>query len=441
MSLTNPTSNSKPPITRISTSLVNSNPQMYAASLAANPTPEEKIYAKNIMGLTNLEEKFNKNPNLTAARKEFWNLDPNIRQGLMWLNEGADYQQKSPSILSEVYHNVLGTIASPFKGIIAIGGEYSKLINTQYKMTRQFLDTGKTDKEAYQYVISAKNWIDVYQGKNSWDEETNKTLNEKHGTAMSTLVKGVIDGKKPGDIIREYGDLAADGGAMTKAIMAMSNGDKTYKNAYSEYKAYQINPGNDLTNWANSNHPPSDGGVWGAIIPAALAVTHPFSVSSALNSGSLLETLPTAINLITKNKETIKSINEKTNIVSRDKIADEWKVRNPNPYGKETFVSPSGEINAWYQVAIDPLTYLTGGSTKGMLVSEALAEQFIKTSKAKGSIQAVADLAENPQWAKRQEKLAFAVSALRDARAAGNDVEAGYIRNDIANYFIIRITN
>ena len=411
MSFTTPQPSATPkvPVPRVNTSLVNSNPQMYAASLAANPTPEEAMYAKNIMGLTSLDEKFSKNPNLTAARKDFYSLDPTIRQGLMYLNPGADYQDKSPSILSTIYHNTLNTIASPFKAVVAVAGEYSKLTNVQYKMMRQFLDTGKTDKEAFQYILSAKNWVDTYQGKNSWDDQANKTLGEKHGSAMSTLVKGIIDGKKPGDIIREYGDLAADGGAMTRAVMAMSNGDKTYKDAYAEYKAYQINPGNDLTNWANSNHPPSDGGVWGAIIPAALAITHPLSMLSAAAEGSAIYT--------------------------RDKVADQWLVKNPNPYGKETFISPSGEINAWYQVAVDPLTWLTGGSTKAILASEKLAEQFTKTSQSKGVIQAVADLAENPQWAKRQENLAFAVTALRDARVRGNDVEAGFIRNDITNNF------
>jgi hypothetical protein len=411
MSFTTPQPSATPkvPVPRINTSLVNSNPQMYAASLAANPTPEEAMYAKNIMGLTNLDEKFSKNPNLTAARKDFYNLDPTIRQGLMYLNPGADYQEKSPSILKTFYQGTLTTLASPFKGIIAVAGEYAKLTNVQYKMVRQFLDTGKSDKEAFEYILSAKNWIDTYQGKNSWDEEADSTLNKKHGSAMGTLVKGIIDGKKPGDIIREYGNLAADGGAMTNAIMAMSNGDDAYKNAYAEYKAYQINPGNDLTNWANSNHPPSDGGVWGAIIPAALAITHPLSILSSMAEGSALYT--------------------------RDKVADKWLVKNPNPYGKETFISPSGEINAWYQVAIDPLTWLTGGSSRAILASEKLAEQFTKSSQSKGVIQAVADLAENPQWAKRQENLAFTVSALRDARLRGNDVEAGFIRNDITVNF------
>lgn len=404
-----PMATPKVPVPRVNTSLVNSNPQMYAASLAANPTPEEAMYAKNIMGLTNLDEKFSKNPNLTAARKEFYNLDPTIRQGLMYLNPGADYQEKSPSILKSIGMMAVAGVTSPFRTLVDVAGAYGKLTNVQYKMLRQYADTGKSTKESFEYILNKKNWVDTYQGKNSWDEEANEKLGQKHGNAMSTLVKGIIDGKKPGDIVREYGDLAADGGGMTNAIMAMSNGDDTYKKAYAEYKAYQINPGNDLTNWANNNHPPSDGGVWGFIIPAALALTHPASILSSMAEGSALYT--------------------------RDKVADQWLVKNPNPYGKETFISPSGEINAWYQVAIDPLTWLTGGSTKALLASEKIAEQFTRTSQSKGVIQAVADLAENPQWASRQENLAFAVSALRDARVRGNDVEAGFIRNDIANNF------
>ena len=396
-------------IPQINTSLVNKSAAMYAAMLAANPTREEQIYAENIMGLTNLDEKLSKMSDSSEAKRQFRELDPNIQLSLEFLNPEAYYQEEDKSGLRRFGDLVVGGIATPFKQIISAASNYTNLLNLPYKMIRQRYDTGKTKEEAFNYILSAKNWSDVFTGKNSWDQVATEKLNEKHGNAMSFLVKGMIDGKKPGDIIREYGDLGADGGAMTNAIMSMSSNSPAYTNAYAEYKAYQINPGNDLTNWANTNHPPSQGGVWGTLIPILLGITHPLTA--------------------------IATAQESDGFYAIDTVADKWLIKNLNSFSEDRYVSPGGETNAWYQVAIDPLTWLTGGSTKGIMSSEKLAETFIKSAENKGTIQAVRDLAENPRWAKRQEDLAFTVTALRDARARGDDVEAAFIRNDITVNF------
>jgi hypothetical protein len=387
-----------PPINR---QLVNSNPTMYAASLAGNPTPEEALITKNLLGLDSLHTKLNTAKDLDAARKEFWNLDPTIREGLIFMNPDADYQQKSPSILSKVGHGILGFASSPFRNIQSKTEDYTKALSMAYKTVRNVGDTGKSGKEKLDYILNRKNWTDAFDGKNQWDEVAREKLDAKHGPAMSALARGLIDGKTPGEIIREYGDISNDNGAMVTAIRDFSDQNQKYKDAFAEYKAYQINPGNDFTNWANTNHPPKDGGIWGAIIPMLLA-------APTLGAGG----------------------------VGQTKDGEKWVVENPNPFSKEPYVSPSGEINALYSIAIDPLTWLTGGSSKAILASEKIAETFTKAAQRGLPVDVrIADVFADPRVAAKHEALAPVINAYRDAIAAKNPVQAGVIRTHIGTYF------
>lgn len=411
MPLPKPTPSISPP-QFINTSLANSQPELYSASLAANPTTDEAAIIQTLLSLNSLNDRLNKNSNLHASRKEFANLEPVVREGLQFMNPGADYQTKSPSIFSSAVHGVGKFISEPFRQTVSNVETYTKVTNNAYKMWRGFTDTGKTTKEAFEYILTKKSWSDSFNGKNQWDEVSNNRLTEKHGYAMGFLVKGVIEGRTPSEIIKEYGDISADGGEFEKAFRKFSNGDATYKDAFAEYKAYQVNPGNDLTNWANNNHPPSDGGVMSYVIPVALALTHPISGLTAVMQDNAA--------------------------VVADKKLNQWKVLNPNPFGADEFISPSGEINAIYQLAIDPLTYLTGGSSKAILLSERLAEQFIATSKVSGSIQAVRDLSKIPAWATKQQRLVESINNLRSARAIsgpGANTDSALIRTEISKDF------
>jgi hypothetical protein len=387
-----------PPINR---QLVNSNPTLYAASLAGNPTPEEALITKNLIGLDSLHTKLNTAKNLDEARKEFWNLDPTIRTGLIFMNPESDYMQKSPSILSRVGHGVLNFVSSPFRDIQEKTEEYTQALSMVYKTIRNVGDTGKSGKEKLDYILNRQNWTDAFDGKNQWDEVAREKLDAKHGAAMSALARGLIDGKTPGEIIKEYGDISNDNGAMVNAIRDFSDQNQKYKDAFAEYKAYQINPGNDFTNWANSNHPPKDGGIWGAIIPMLIA-------APTLGVGG----------------------------VGVSKDGERWLAENPNPFSKDPYVSPSGQINAAYVVAIDPLTWLTGGSSRALLASEKLAENFTKAAQRGVPVDVrIADLFADTRVAAKHEALAPVINAYRDAIAAKDPVQAGVVRTHIQTYF------
>jgi hypothetical protein len=256
---------------RIDTTLVNDNPQMYAATLAGSPTLEEQMISTNLQRLLNLDKRLVNTGDLGKARNEYTKLDPVVQDALKVLNSNAEYQLSDPSLLSKAVHGGFNFISSPFRSLIDLSDRWTQTIKAPYKAIRQLTDTGKSNKEKLDYVLSRKNFTDVYDGKNSWDQVASKRLDDKHGTAMSTLARGFIDGKKPGEILREYGELDSEmvrafrdfsdyvwyeGLSKTDKNAKMTPGAQRYLDAKAEAKAYQINPGNDFTNWANSNHPP-----------------------------------------------------------------------------------------------------------------------------------------------------------------------------------------
>lgn len=362
--------------------LINANPKMYAATLAGSPTPEEQRITDNLQHLLAKDQSFATMSDLGKAKDQFFKLDLEIQKGLMFINPNADYQQKPKGAGQIIREAVVDTLKSPFKTVLDVADAYGKYTKLQYKMLAGFTDTGKTRKQAFLDILNKKTWMDGFEGHNQWDQATSKRLEQKHGTAMSALTKGLIDGKTPGTILREYGPLDTE---MANAIKGLANQSPEYKNAFAEYKAYQINPGNDFTNWANTNHPPKDGGMWGAVIPLLIS-------ASTLGAGEVN--------------------------ISKDK--QKWLISNPNIYNnEERFVSPSGVINANYTIAVDPLTWLTGGSSKAILTAERLAEDFTKAAKAGvPPKQRVADLFAISEVASYHEKLVPVINELRRGFAA-----------------------
>jgi hypothetical protein len=394
MSLINPNQPFPQPVNNV---LATANPTLYAASLAGQPTQEERAIQENIQRLLNKDRELTRINDAGKAWQAYNKLDPQIKQGLLFINEGASYQKAPPSILGMIGQAALKTVTEPFRAVVAAADFYYKGINLPYKIASNALDDAKSTREDFSRLLAFKTWSDAWDGHNQWDNAMLNTLEGKYGKAESYLIRGIIDGKKPGDILREYGQLDNQ---MIAAVRKMSDNGSDWKEAFAAHKAGQVNPGNDFTNWMNSEHPPSEGSLW-ALIPTTI---------SALTGVASAEGLEA---------------------YQKSKEIDKWVIANPNPFSKDEFVSPSGTINFAYQIAVDPLTWLTGGSSKAVLKSEKLAETFVNAGK-NNSATRVLDLFADPQVAALHDGLAKEITALRSAREAGNDAEAGLVRMRIA---------
>ena len=404
--------------------LLTQNPGLYAASRYGQPTPSDAAQLDSIQHVLSIGNKLRKELDLGKARTSFQKLDPQMQAALIALNPEAEYTKK-PFKRENIFMHIAKPMVSPFKeGILAAGETWTKAYNYQYKFARnigdKFVDEGLSG--LFNYLSTRRNYSDLWDGHNQWDNSVKEKLIQEHGSGMSLLVRNLIDGKRPEDTIKEYGNINtpefqyaiigfSDYGAFLEQ-QATGNKDAVmtpqalaYKNAYDAHAENQINPGNDITNWLNNSHPPSDGGTWGMGITLGLSV-----LAGATGSAD--------VPVSTK--------------------GDKWRIANWNPFAKEKFISPSGLINGYYQFLADPLTYASGGSTTVIKQSAKLATRFSATAEKLGTPKAVDEIFANPNWYANHEKLVGLVNELRDLRISktpSNDSAAGKVRETIKKNF------
>jgi hypothetical protein len=402
--------------------LANANPQMYAAINAGNPAPEDVNVVNNIQKMLAIDLELKHNTDLNKAKDRYSKLDPAVQQGLKFLNPEADYLEPKKNFIGLFKEEMVNTFKSPFRAVMNVAEQAINLGQINYKMQRNAYSAGvyAADKNGeiaglkaqFEYLTKAKNWSDSWDGHNQWDERVDTELKGKHGDALSFLVKSQIDGKKPGDVIREWGgdNIAGIMGAIYamadyNSYLAykaagkekdhpMSEDAKAYLKAKEDYYQHQRSFGRDITDWANRNHPPKDGGIWGNfLVPMLLA-------APTLGGGG----------------------------VYASKDGKRWMVENPNPFSKTAYVDPSGPLDGAWSITTDPLTWLTGGSSKALTQSERLAEKFVAAGKAGiANDVRVADLFAVPEFYSAHEKMVGQLNLLRDARAAKSP-EAGAIK-------------
>jgi hypothetical protein len=231
MSLGNP-SGPKP----LNINLANRNPAIYAASLAGQWNPDEKFVINNIQQLLDKDKQLSQNVDLSSARKQFNKLDPEIQGALVFINPDAEYQIADKSLLSSAASYlgdaVLDVFKAPFRFVGAVADRFYSLLPSEgpYRVYRSVTDKGD-DKTAFQKLISVKNFMDGFNDINQWDSGATKKLEEKYGKATTFLAKGLLDGNKPSDILRSYGELDYD---MANAIAQLSGQTKEWKNAFAE---------------------------------------------------------------------------------------------------------------------------------------------------------------------------------------------------------------
>ena len=404
--------------------LLTQNPGLYAASRMGQPTPTDAAQLDSIQHTLSIASKLRKELDLGKARTDFQKLDPQMQAALIALNPEAEYT-KEPFKKENIFMHIAKPLVSPFKeGILAAAETWTKATNFQYKFARnigdKLVDEGLSG--LFNYLSTRRNYSDLWDGHNQWDSISKEKLIQEHGSARSLLVRNLIDGIRPEDTIKEYGNINTP--EFQNALIGLSDygafleqeatGNKNavmtpqalaYKNAYDAHAAYQINPGNDITNWLNNSHPPSDGGTWGVGITLGLSV---------LAGATGITDVPVSAK------------------------GDKWRIANWNPFAKEKFISPSGLINGYYQFLVDPLTYASGGSTTVIKQSAKLAARFSATAKKSGTPKAVDEIFANPNWYANHEKLVGLVNELRDLRISktpSNDSAAGKVRETIKKNF------
>ena len=231
------------------------------------------------------------------ARKEFDRLDETGKAQLEFLFKDAEYM-KPPETAADKIQGVLGGVlkvaASPLIGLIKLGGQYNRILNTPYKVARQVAQG--------EDLFSGKTWTDAWGGVDMYDVGALDRATKYFGESDVAVAKGLLLGQTPGEIIEANGNATPE---LLASIKKASDQPEEFKQVLDGVKYAQISPGRDIARMLGPR-PPSSGGLMGDYI-----------------SG------------------TTKNI--------------------------------SGYIDFTYQIAIDPLTWLTGGLSKGVTKGDRIA--------------------------------------------------------------------
>ena len=359
-----------------------------------------------------LDTELNKMSDLKQAKKRFNSLSEFDQNGLLFQRPDAAYAVADKEPIKRFRDEIIQGLQSPFRETMNALEDVATTFTLPFKAA---VDIAAQDgisaklKRGVEWAKGLPNYSgpvkDAYEHNDQWTSDAKTILENKYGKSMSILVRDTIDGKPLSDTI--YSVHGLNDAEFLEAVQAQSDyraaaymgvltpQGKKYKEALDEHKNYQNNWGNFWTNWANSNHPPSKGGVREIVTSLLLGLATPIAT---IMSG-----------------EGPRPNKEKT----------KWLIANQNPYAKEKYVSPSGELNFWNRLIADPTTYITGFGTKTTAFAsegKQLAEKFLADARnGVPPVERVADVFKNENFRSKHEVLVKAIVGIRDSKVA-NDV-------------------
>lgn len=297
------------------------NPNIYTAAKSANLSQEEQTIIEQF-SFTVKNAKRLRAMDSKAAKKEFQDLTEEAQQSIRAMYPDAEFAKDDPSVARRLLGVGIGAVkllGSPIIETYNVAAGYGKAFNTPYSVVRQ------VQQGASPFAKST--WTNAYGGRELYDKGAVTRLEEKHGKEKVFVAKGLLAGKTPGEIVEEYGKPDAK---ISSAIMAAFDEPDDFKIILGDVQYAQTSPGRDLTRYAAEARPTSFGGIF---------------VRNALGVGERPE-----------NK----------------KKAAEWEKR---------VKKRSGFIDGFYQIFADPLTYVTGGTSKIATKGGRIADNVTKQAK------------------------------------------------------------
>ena len=329
-------------------------PNLYSAASRANLVPEEQNQIEQMSWTVK------KNKELTrmgkeAARSEYERLSPNVQEGLKYFFGDADYMKEPPDF-SDRLVGALKTVgkvaASPLIGLFKVAGAYNRAINTPYLVYKQ--------AQQGESIFDVQVWKDGWDGHDLYDNAALKEAVDRFGKEKIYVAQGLLEGRKPGEILEEYGKMTPEIG---KAMEEAFNDPDSFKQVLDATKYAQFSPGRDIVRFFDTK-PPKNG-----------------SLSADYIDGT------------TKNV--------------------------------------SGVIDFIYQLAVDPLTWMTGGTSKAALLGTRLSNTVLNAGPdvAGGVREVFKNKSVIKLW---DEQFGPEVKRLADAKGAA---EKSVIRREIGQNF------
>lgn len=276
-------------------------PNLYTAAKTANLEPAQINQVEQMSYAIKKHRELAK-MDVTTAKKEFDRLSGKAQEQLKFLFKDAEYMQPAPTAADRVQGVLGGALkiaASPLIGLFKLGGQYNRLINTPYKVARQVAQG--------EDLFAGKTWTDAWNGTDMYDVKALDDAKKYFGDSDVFVAQGLLDGKKPGEILESYGKID---NKILDSIQRAYDDSTNFKQVLDNVKFAQISPGRDIVRMLGTK-PPKGGGI-------------------------------------------------------------------AYDYANDNDKRMSGVIDFIYQVAVDPLTWLTGGLSKGITRGERIKNSVLR---------------------------------------------------------------
>lgn len=282
-------------------------PNLYAAAKQANLSQTQVNQIEQFSWTVDKNKQLLRKP-VETARKEFFGLDEEVQQMLRFLYPDADYAKEAPDTGDKILGFVKGAAklaASPLIGIYKAAGAYGRAINVPYLMGRQ-----ASQGEEF---FSKEVFSDAWDGRKVFDEGALANAVRDFGRDNVEIAKGLLMGKKPGEIIEAQGAVSQE---FLNSFSKAFNNDDEFKQVMDAVKYAQVSPGRDLARILNK------------------------------------------------------------------------PVKGKADYISGTTKNVSGFVDFMYQIAIDPLTWLTGGAAKipGLAAKINMGDQMVRNVEQFGTL-------------------------------------------------------
>ena len=296
---------------------------LYNAVASANLSPEE-----NSM-VTQMSYAYQEGLRLSKlspekAKADFDILNDNAKRDVRVLFPNEEYSKPEQSLLGKglglagkavsIPYKFFG---SPFLGTFSALEKYGKTLNTPVRVGFQATTLDKP-------LFSQNTWSDAYKGKDFYNPNDVKNLEEKYGRANAAVAMGIAAAKTPGEIIKDWGKIDAE---ITQALADSLDDPDKFEPILKETKLARFSPGRSIIRMVYDEQHPVLSTIWFSAFGRPQEVPGQSPEVKAANAAY------------------------KANVMAKQ----------------------SGTIDAIYQVIISPDTYLTMGLSKIPIIGSRLA--------------------------------------------------------------------
>ena len=285
-------------------------PNFYGAALRTNYSPAE-LKMINQMSLSYKTGTTLLKYSKEKARKEFLQLDPDVQSNIRYIFPDKDQFlpeqnifQRGVQVATRALSLGATALSSPIIAAFGAAEQYGRGINLPYQLEQK--------REQGENIFSRKVLSETYYGKNNWRWDRVEEYNKKYGVALTTLARGIAEGRTPGNSIDLYGKFDKD---MYAAIQFMNDEPKRFDTFMKSLKMdAQVSWGRDVVN--------------------------KFVPTEAASEGAQVDHSHWLVKFT-------------------ERLGADWKTRRGRLKIKSLI---SGTLDGVYQVAIDPLTYVGVGA-------------------------------------------------------------------------------